>query len=427
MSGATDILAEMRALDIEVEVKGDSLVINAPEGALNDDRESRIESMKSEIVVELQREQVHLLDYDSEVSESPSQVHTVGISERRKFVSESVSELITTAEDPEFLVERVLPVGGALLIASAPGKGKTFLALDLAIAVALGRPWLDHLGTQKGPVLVIDEENARPLLKDRMQKLMIAEGVEEIPDLRFLAQNCINLSDQSHVALMTELIEQLSPSLIILDSLVRFHRSNENDAMEMARLFAILKRWMNDFRCAFAICHHSRKPGASGNDASHSFRGSSEIQAFADSHLDLSEVKGEDGRKRLEHPKSRWSESMDSFEVEIVDVDGGVRVRYAGESKSRTQKAIEIAIEFLREFLTDSQWHTRQEINEAGTQRRFSHHVLDPARKQLLEVEGDKYEQETRGGKKHIRRKPLSGFPETYIGTETRKLEVGIL
>ena len=61
---------------------------------------------------------------------------------------------MATRPVPEFLVERVLPLGSAAALVSAPGTGKTFLALDLAFAVASGNAW-HGFTVQQSPVVYI--------------------------------------------------------------------------------------------------------------------------------------------------------------------------------------------------------------------------------------------------------------------------------
>src|SRR5437016_3780364 len=58
---------------------------------------------------------------------------------------------------PAWLIEHILPQNALGCVYGAPGAGKTFLALDWALAVATGRPWDAH-ATRPGAVLYVAAE-----------------------------------------------------------------------------------------------------------------------------------------------------------------------------------------------------------------------------------------------------------------------------
>jgi len=46
-------------------------------------------------------------------------------------------------------------------VIAPPKVGKSWLASDMALAVATGRPWLDRFPTEASDVLIIDNELTR--------------------------------------------------------------------------------------------------------------------------------------------------------------------------------------------------------------------------------------------------------------------------
>src|SRR5829696_341932 len=58
---------------------------------------------------------------------------------------------------PEWLVRRLLPKRGFCVLYGESGAGKSFVALDLALSVATGRPWAG-LKVCTGPVRYIVAE-----------------------------------------------------------------------------------------------------------------------------------------------------------------------------------------------------------------------------------------------------------------------------
>ena len=167
------------------------------------------------------------------------------------------------------------------------------------------------------------------------------------------------------------------------------------------------------YGCAFCINHHDRKPGASGHDAKYAFRGSTEIQAFTDSHLDLRPVKNEDGRLNVTHAKARFAEAIEPFGVEIVDVDEGVIVRHTEEHQGQAGK-IEETTDLICNLATD--WVSRQEVLRRGDELKLSEKTLDAARKRLVDT--GKMEEKKEGNQILLRMKPMFSPSHTPIGEE---------
>lgn len=50
-----------------------------------------------------------------------------------------LNQLLAETPDVEWIIDQILPVGGAMGLVAAAGVGKTWLSLDLAISVATGK------------------------------------------------------------------------------------------------------------------------------------------------------------------------------------------------------------------------------------------------------------------------------------------------
>ena len=66
---------------------------------------------------------------------------------------------IESLPDPEFMIEGVLPEGALAILFGTPEVGKTFLALDLALHIALGIKWCGR-EVKRGNVLYLIAEGA---------------------------------------------------------------------------------------------------------------------------------------------------------------------------------------------------------------------------------------------------------------------------
>jgi len=336
-------------------------------------------------------------------------------------VPRSIGEFFQQAQEVKWRVKDLLPEGAALIVVADAATGKTWMTLELALAVDQGTDFLGQFPTVRGKVLIIDEENADSLLKHRLKKLLRGLGLPEdgsCLEIEILTSQGVNLSDSAYVEALERLLEEKRPDLVIIDALVRVHRGNENDAGEMAQVFAHVKRWMNTYGCSFVFCHHRKKPQEGMNSPAHLFRGSSEIRAFMDSHLDLRPIRGERGLVTVEHAKSRYIEPVPNFNIEIVDLaEGQTVVRYAGEPKTMTQDKLEEAQEFIRSLADDGEWHGREEIIDRGQRADLKRDTLDTARRLL--IDSGELMEEKRGKKKGVRHPQFpSDAPDIYIPPE---------
>lgn len=90
----------------------------------------------------------------------------------------SIEELVRVY--PELrppVIHGLLRCGESANIIAPPKTGKSWLASDLAIAVASGRPWLDCFPTEPGDVLIIDNELHGETSANRVPRVAAARSV----------------------------------------------------------------------------------------------------------------------------------------------------------------------------------------------------------------------------------------------------------
>lgn len=288
--------------------------------------------------------------------------------------------------EPIWLVDRIAPVQGVVTISGPGGCGKTWMLLDLAIAVATGTKWLGQIECQQGSVLYIDEESSERLLTERLAKMATGRSLDTSGGLpiEFAVQQGVLFDNEVVFAILVSAIEELKPSLIIVDSLVRVHRADENSSVAMAAVFSKVKELVRDSNRTVVIADHQRKPGAIPISPEHLVRGSSEKLAFADSLLVLQ--KRSSGERTVKHVKSRYGQEIEAFEVEILDTDlNSTVVRYCGCSKDMEEKTKYGHIrEFvLEELSADQGSRSRQELIDLGKAQEIAVKQLDHVLKQM--------------------------------------------
>lgn len=174
------------------------------------------------------------------------------------------------------------------IVGGEPKCCKSFLALDMAVAVASGTPCLRRFATRRtGRVLLFAAEDALGVVRRRLDGICAAAAVDLAAlDLDVITAPSLRIDTSHDQARLADTIDVLRPTLLILDPFVRLHRVDENVCSEVAPLLAYLRDLQRRYALAIVVVHHARK-GASRARAGQALRGSSEFHAWTDSSLYL--------------------------------------------------------------------------------------------------------------------------------------------
>ncbi|MBI3320176.1 MAG: AAA family ATPase [Candidatus Omnitrophica bacterium] len=296
-------------------------------------------------------------------------------------------------------IQGVLPSEGAGIVAGPAGYGKSWMLQDLAVEHARGGKWLGQFATAQGRVLYLDEESSPVLLRHRLTRLLAAKGLSaDQLDLHLAVGQGLSFSNPASIEQLRRLLDQLRPALVIVDSLIRVHRAEENSASEMAQVFKAVKDLIREFGCTFLFADHQRKPGHFGASLDLLLRGSSEKAAFVDTLLSLQR---KEGTLIVEHSKSRYAEPIPAFVVRIEDTGmEATAVVYGGEAEQIKQAARqEAAREFLVTTLSHGDWIARKDLVEQAKEAGVSEKALDEVLKAPdgLQIEREDRKPETGG------------------------------
>jgi hypothetical protein len=211
------------------------------------------------------------------------------------------------------------------IVGGEPKCCKSFLALDLAVAVAYGAACLRHfVPRQRGPVLLLAAEDGLPIVRRRLEGIAAAAGIPfRSLDIHVITRPQLRLDLPDDRDDLTETVEAIAPKLLALDPFVRLHRGDENAAGDVAPLLGFLRQIQQRYHTAVLLVHHARKATGSAR-AGQTLRGSSELHAWGDSNLYLRRV-GEDLRMTVEH---RAAPSPGEFALELCD-DGDALALHA--------------------------------------------------------------------------------------------------
>ncbi len=187
-----------------------------------------------------------------------------------------------------WLIEELWGDEAVGIIGGEPKCCKSFLALDMAVAVGGGVPCLRRFApTQTGRVLLYAAEDALHVVRQRLVGIAAAAGRELADlDIHVITAPSVRLDVERDRDALVETIVELRPKLLVLDPFVRLHRIDENISGEVAPLLAYLRELQRRFHLAVVLVHHARKGGGKMR-AGQALRGSSEFHAWGDSNLYL--------------------------------------------------------------------------------------------------------------------------------------------
>lgn len=146
--------------------------------------------------------------------------------------------------------------GGVYILAGAPKIGKSYLVVQLAYHVSLGKS-LWNLEVQQGTVLYLALEDNYRRLQERAFKLY---DVKDSPTLRF-ATDASQIENGLIEQLESFLLKYADTKLIIIDTLQKI-RDADGKAYSYAHDYDIigkLKQFADQYQICVLVVHHTRK------------------------------------------------------------------------------------------------------------------------------------------------------------------------
>jgi hypothetical protein len=231
---------------------------------------------------------------------------------------------LTTAEQ-RWLIEGLWGAQAVGIVGGEPKCCKSFLALDMAVAVASATPCLRRFPVvNKGRVLLFAAEDALSTVRVRLDGICAAAGLAlHDLDLQVITAPTLRLDLEIDRNRLDDTVRALRPTLLILDPFVRLHRVDENVSADVAPLLDYLRGLQRRYHAAVVLVHHSRK-GAAHLRAGQALRGSSELHAWGDSNLYLRRKDGDAIALTIEH---RAAASADGLLLRLLPRGDGLALQ----------------------------------------------------------------------------------------------------
>ena len=190
------------------------------------------------------------------------------------------------------LIDGILRRGHTMLVTARSKAGKTFLMLQLGVAVATGTSWLGRQ-CQQGRVLFVNPEVDPPSAENRLHDVAeaVAANLETVcanVDFWHLRGHAQGIEDTAR-ALFSR-VRRGEYALIILDSVYELYSGDENSAEDARRFFHGIDRISKQLGCAVAMTHHHAKGIRADLDALDRGSGSGVFGRKPDAPIDLIQV-----------------------------------------------------------------------------------------------------------------------------------------
>ncbi len=203
------------------------------------------------------------------------------------------------------LIQDVLRQGHKMLIAGPSKAGKSFLLIELCIAIAEGRKWINWECT-RGKVMYVNLELSRSSCLHRFQDVY--------QSLRWKPEYLHNI-DIWNLRGKSVPMDKLAPKLIrraakkdyiaiIIDPIYKVITGDENSADQMANFCNQFDKVCTELGCAVIYCHHHSKGSQGGKKSMDRASGSGVFARDPDALMDLIELETTDALLKQEENKA---------------------------------------------------------------------------------------------------------------------------
>lgn len=190
------------------------------------------------------------------------------------------------------LIEGILRTGHKMLVSGPSKAGKSFLLLQLGLAIAKGEPWLGHKCKQ-GNVLYVNLELDPKSCLARIYDIL-DESEQSFSDVRdhFMVWNlrgkAVPMDKLSRKLIRRT--EELKIDAVIIDPIYKVLTGDENNAKDMADFANQFDKVATKMNCAVIYCHHHSKGYQGQKRSIDRSSGSGVFSRDPDAIMDLTEL-----------------------------------------------------------------------------------------------------------------------------------------
>lgn len=161
-----------------------------------------------------------------------------------------------------FVSPQLISKQSVTFLAGLPEAGKTWMLMDLALALATGMKWLDRYPCKKLRTIYLDQERSRASTVERFNALIKGRNLtpEQLDEtLLIKPQSRFKLNLTRSFESFDRLLTAFRPDVILVDSFKKIHSNNELSSQDMQALFTKIEELKDKYECAFVFIHHETK------------------------------------------------------------------------------------------------------------------------------------------------------------------------
>jgi hypothetical protein len=164
---------------------------------------------------------------------------------------------ISVGSERVYLVKRIIPRLGLVVVWGPPKCGKSFWTFDLAMHVALGREYRGQR-VQQGTVVYVALEGGKGFEAriEAFRQHFLPDDPDPVPF--YLVADAINLikEHQTLIGCIRLQTRGIPPAVIVIDTLNRSLVGSESDDKDMAAYIRAADAIGNAFACVVIVVHH---------------------------------------------------------------------------------------------------------------------------------------------------------------------------
>lgn len=189
---------------------------------------------------------------------------------------------------PEELIGGILRRGHKMLISGSSKAGKSFLLMELCVAIAEGREWISF-NCKKGRVLYVNLEIDPASAINRFMKIYEALGIPKngLDDIVIWNLRGFAVPLDQLVPKLVRRVRDMKLDAIVIDPIYKVITGDENNASEMGAFCNQFDKICAQTGCASIYCHHHSKGSQGMKKAMDRASGSGVFARDPDAQLDI--------------------------------------------------------------------------------------------------------------------------------------------
>jgi hypothetical protein len=184
----------------------------------------------------------------------------------------TTADLMSQTQAPTWLVKRVMVAGQPLVIGAPQKAGKTCVAIDLALSLAAGTPFLGYFETYR-PVRVamISGESGRWTIMNHARQVCQARSIDPETAKVVWQFDLPQLPNPAHLAALAEGVRREGVEVVIIDPLYLCLLSGAAD-LQASNLYHVGPLLLNVARACLdagatpVMLHHTNRPAGAKRD-----------------------------------------------------------------------------------------------------------------------------------------------------------------